>query len=37
MTLGASRVEVRRPRVRSVDGEREVPVSSYEYSPTAIR
>lgn len=31
MTLGARRVEVRRPRVRSVDGEREVPLSSYEY------
>ena len=31
MTLGARRVGVRRPRIRSADDEREVPVSSYEY------
>ncbi len=31
MTLGARRVSVRRPRVRSADDERELPVKSYEY------
>src|SRR5437764_1528758 len=31
VTLGARRVEVRRPRVRSADGESEVPLSTYEH------
>ncbi len=31
MTLGGRRVAVRRPRMRSADGERELPVESYEY------
>jgi transposase-like protein len=31
MTLGARRVSVRRPRVRSTDGEREIPLASYEH------
>src|SRR3954454_20851834 len=31
MTLGGRRVAVRRPRVRTADGERELPVQSYEY------
>ena len=31
MTLGGRRVEVRRPRVRTADDERELPVKSYEY------
>jgi transposase-like protein len=31
MTLGGRRVAVRRPRIRSADGERELPVESYEY------
>lgn len=31
MTLGGRRVPVRRPRVRSVDDERELPVVTYEY------
>jgi putative transposase len=31
MTLGGRRVPVRRPRVRSADGERELPVVTYEY------
>jgi putative transposase len=31
MTLGGRRVAVRRPRVRSADGERELPVETYEY------
>ena len=31
MTLGGRRVEVRRPRVRSADDERELPVETYEY------
>ena len=31
MTLGARRVEVRRPRIRSADDEHELPVASYEY------
>ena len=31
MTLGGRRVGVRRPRIRSADDEREVPVCSYEY------
>ncbi len=31
MTLGGRRVPVRRPRVRSADGERESPVVTYEY------
>jgi hypothetical protein len=31
MTLGGRRVAVRRPRVRSADDERELPVASYEY------
>jgi len=31
MTLGGRRVAVRRPRMRTVDGERELPVESYEY------
>jgi putative transposase len=31
MTLGARRVEVRRPRIRTADDEHELPVSSYEY------
>src|SRR4051794_33540929 len=31
MTLGGRRVAVRRPRMRSVDDEREVPVESYGY------
>jgi len=31
MTLGGRRVEVRRPRVRSADDERELPVRTYEY------
>jgi putative transposase len=30
MTLGGRRVKVRRPRVRSADDERELPVSTYE-------
>jgi hypothetical protein len=30
-TLGGRRVEVRRPRVRTADGEAEVPLSSYGY------
>jgi putative transposase len=31
MTLGGRRVEVSRPRVRTADDERELPVQSYEY------
>ncbi len=31
MTLGARRVSVRRPRVRSADGEREIPLGTYEH------
>jgi putative transposase len=31
MTLGGRRVEVERPRMRTADDERELPVSSYEY------
>ena len=31
MTLGGRRVQVRRPRVRTADDERELPVQSYEY------
>jgi putative transposase len=31
MTLGGRRVAVRRPRIRSADGERELAVESYEY------
>ena len=31
MTLGGRRVEVSRPRVRTADDERELPVASYEY------
>src|SRR5437588_12993651 len=31
MTLGGRRVEVRRPRVRTADDERELPVGTYEY------
>ena len=31
MTLGGRRVSVSRPRIRSADDERELPVSSYEY------
>ncbi len=31
MTLGGRRVPVRRPRIRSVDEERELPVVTYEY------
>src|SRR6516165_1429451 len=31
MTLGGRRVEVSRPRIRTVDGERELPVQTYEY------
>jgi putative transposase len=31
MTLGGRRVGVRRPRMRTADGERELPVESYEY------
>jgi transposase-like protein len=31
LTLGGRRVHVRRPRIRSADGERELPVETYEY------
>jgi putative transposase len=31
MTLGGRRVAVRRPRMRTADAERELPVESYEY------
>jgi transposase-like protein len=31
MTLGARRVQVSRPRMRSADNERELPVNAYEY------
>src|SRR6266496_4997222 len=31
MTLGGRRVKVRRPRMRTTDDERELPVESYEY------
>ncbi len=31
MTLGARRVEVSRPRIRTADDERELPVATYEY------
>lgn len=31
MTLGGRRVKVRRPRMRSADDERELPVATYEY------
>jgi putative transposase len=31
MTLGGRRVQVRRPRMRTADDERELPVKSYEY------
>ena len=31
MTLGGRRVEVRRPRIRTADDERELPVETYEY------
>src|SRR3954452_2301374 len=31
MTLGGRRVQVRRPRVRTVDDEHELPVNPYEY------
>jgi putative transposase len=37
VALGGRRVQVRRPRVRSADGEREIPVPSYElFSSTEI-
>src|SRR5674476_357452 len=32
MTLGGRRVAVNRPRMRTADDERELPVESYEYS-----
>jgi putative transposase len=31
VTLGGRRVEVKRPRVRTADGEREVPLATYEH------
>ena len=31
MTLGGRRVPVERPRVRSADGGRELPLATYEY------
>ena len=31
MTLGGRRVQVRRPRMRTADDERELPVQTYEY------
>jgi len=31
VTLGGRRVGVRRPRVRSADGEREVSIATYEH------
>jgi hypothetical protein len=31
VTLGGRRVAVRRPRARTVDGEQEVPLATYEY------
>jgi len=31
LTLGGRRVQVRRPRMRTADGERELPVQTYEY------
>jgi hypothetical protein len=31
VTLGGRRVAVKRPRARTVDGEREVPLGTYEY------
>ena len=31
MTLGGRRVQVKRPRARTVDGESEVPLSTYEH------
>jgi len=31
VTLGGRRVEVQRPRVRTADGETEVPLSTYEH------
>ena len=31
MTLGGRRVQVRRPRMRTADDERELPVETYEY------
>jgi hypothetical protein len=31
VTLGGRRVEVKRPRVRTADGEAEVPLSTYEH------
>ena len=31
MTLGGRRVEVSRPRMRTADDERELPVATYEY------
>jgi hypothetical protein len=31
VTLGGRRVEVQRPRMRTADGEREVPLSTYEH------
>ena len=37
VTLGGRRVPVKRPRARTVDGESELPLETYEHSPTATR
>jgi hypothetical protein len=37
VTLGGRRVAVKRPRVRTADGESEVSLETYEHSPAAIR
>ena len=37
MTLGGRRVEVSRPRMRTADDERELPVQSYEYFANGTR
>jgi putative transposase len=37
MTLGGRRVQVRRPRMRSADDKRELPVNTTRTSPTATR
>ena len=37
VTLGGRRVEVRRPRVRTADGESEVPLQTYEHIPRDLQ
>jgi putative transposase len=37
VTLGGRRTKVRRPRIRTADDTRELPLATYEHSPTATR